>query len=134
MAFQLEIFYLNKEHCAIVNDYLDDVYNLVYEAAFFTEDYEKFEELMHRVVAYHNGLGEYVAEGSVNRKEWFISLPNNLYWCCKGYFSSLQLYQEQEVDFYEQKLLSLTIDVLDKLNRTIVINPLTEKEKNINLN
>jgi hypothetical protein len=134
MAFELEIFYLNKEHSKIINSYLDDVYSLVYDATFFTEDYEAFEDLIHGVVAYHNGLGDYVATGSVNRREWYISLPNNMYWCCKGFFANLQLYQEQEVQDYEQKLLSLTINVLDRLNTSIIASPLTEKEININLN
>jgi len=134
MAFELEIYYLNKEHCTIINEYLDDVYNLVYEATFFEEDYVNFERLIEGVVSFHNGLGEYVSGGSVNAREWYISLPNNLYWVSKGYFSSLQLYQEQDVYDYEQKLLSLTIDVLDKLNKSIIKQPLTEKLININLN
>ena len=134
MAFELEIYYLNNEHSSIVNDYIDEVYQLVHEATFFTEDYKNFEDLIQNVVSYHNGLGEYVADGSVDRREWYTSLPNNLYWVSKGFFSNLPQYQDKDIVEHEQKLLYLTIDVLDRLNDCMEKLPLTQVEMNINLN
>jgi hypothetical protein len=134
MASEQEIYYLNKQHSVIVNNYLDDMAELVYSATFFNEDYVGYQNLIDNVITFHNGLGEYCLDGTVNAREWYISLPNNLYWATKGYFNSLLLYQEKDIDDVEEKLLSLTVSVLEELNKSIVIYPSTENNMNINLN
>jgi len=128
------ILFLNKQHSDIVNQHLLDVQDVIDKATFFNEDYIGYELLVENAVKFHNGLGEYVKIGNVNPKEWYMSLPNNLYWATKGYMSNLQLNEGVDLYLYEEKLLSLTVSVLQKLNESIVVNPFTEGEQKINLN
>jgi hypothetical protein len=134
MSYKEEIYFLNNRHSVIINDYLTKVQNLMDSSTFFNEDYVGYEVLVLNVIDYHNGLSKYVSEGLVNRRDWFVSLPNNLYWATKGYLANLQLNQNEDIYYCEEKLLSLTLDVLDELNESILIHPFTEKEYKINLN
>jgi hypothetical protein len=134
MDYEQEILFLNEQHFVIVDKYLNDVTDLVYNSTFFNEDYVGFQSLIDNVITFHNGLGKYCLEGTVEAREWYISLPNNLYWAAKGYFNSLLLYQNQDIEGVEEKLLYLTISVLEELNESIDVNPSDLNYMNINLN
>ena len=83
----------------------------------FEEDYIGFELLIEKAIEFHNGLGGYVELGSVDRRDWFVSLPNNIYWATKGYISNLALNQDEDLHLFENELLSLTVSTLEKLNK-----------------
>lgn len=134
MSPNKEIYYLNKTHSAIINSYLLDVTNLISDVTMFDEDFIGYELLVDGVIDFHNGLGIYVEDGNVNRKEWFISLPNNLYWASRGYIANLALNEEKDLSLFEEKLLSLTVKVLGELTETLLVKPFTEQEYKINLN
>ena len=67
-------------------------------------------------------------------KEWYVSMPNNLYWATRGYLANLQLNQDESTYLIEEKLLSLTLIVLEELNKSLLTHPYTKKEEKINLN
>jgi|TARA_R110000823_G_scaffold14707_4_gene48286 hypothetical protein len=134
MGINNEILYLNERHSVIINEFLYDIRNVIDEVTMFNEDYEGFESLLDRVIDFHNGLGEYVEGGRVDRREWYMSLPNNLYWATQGYIANLALNHEEDLSEFEGKLLSLTVDVLQRLNRSLLVHPFTKKENKIHLN
>tara|TARA_R110002167_G_scaffold130546_1_gene314034 strand:+ start:1124 stop:1528 length:405 start_codon:yes stop_codon:yes gene_type:complete len=134
MSFKNDIIYLNERHSLIINEFLNDIHDVIEEVTMFEEDYIGFELLIEQAIEFHNGLGGYVELGSVNRRDWFVSLPNNIYWATKGYISNLALNQDEDLYLFDDKLLSLTVDVLGKLNDSLLIHPFTEKENKINLN
>ena len=113
---------------------MSDIQDLVQEVTLFNEDYNEFLNLSSSVIDFHNGLSEYIIIGGVNSIDWYVSLPNNLYWTTKGYLSSINANQEIDLVLYEEKLLSLTVDVISKLHKSFIIQPFTDKERNINLN
>ena len=128
------ILFLNEQHSTIVRGHLADMEGVINSVTFFDEDFVGFQVLIDDILRFHNGLGEYVNIGNVDAKEWYMSLPNNLYWATKGYMANLQLNEDVSLYEYNEKLLSLTVDVLRKLNESIVINPSTEEDRIINLN
>ena len=134
MSLKKDIYYLNTRHSEIITEFLYDVQDIVKEVTFFKEDYIEFQSLSNGVIDFHNGLSEYVVLGGVDCLEWYVSLPNNLYWATKGYLSSIQSKEEVDLIIYEEKLLSLTINVIGKLNNSIVIQPYTDRDIKINLN
>ena len=134
MSYKEEIFFLNRKHSAIINDYLTNVQKLIDDSTFFAEDYKGYEDLILNVIEFHNGLSEYVSVGSVCTKEWYVSMPNNLYWATRGYLANLQLNQDESTYLIEEKLLSLTLIVLEELNKSLITHPYTKKEEKINLN
>lgn len=134
MSLKKDVYYLNTRHSKIINEFMSDIQDIIKEVTLFNEDYYKFQDLSSNVIDFHNGLSEYIILGGVNSIEWYVSLPNNLYWATKGYLSSINANEEVDVVFYEEKLLSLTVDVIAKLHNSFLIQPFTDKERNINLN
>tara|TARA_R110000824_G_scaffold72595_2_gene185187 strand:- start:10974 stop:11378 length:405 start_codon:yes stop_codon:yes gene_type:complete len=134
MSLTQDIFYLNKRHSSIISTFLDDIEELVNEVSCYNEDLVGFDVIMKSIIDFHNGLGEYVLYGSIGSQEWYVSLPNNLYWATKGYLANLELNQDNDMSLCEEKLLSLTVDVLKQLNNSIIIQPFNEEEQKINLN
>ena len=116
MSLTQDIFYLNKRHSSIISTFLDDIEELVNEVSCYNEDLVGFDVIMKSIIDFHNGLGEYVLYGSIGSQEWYVSLPNNLYWATKGYLANLELNQDNDMSLCEEKLLSLTVDVLKQLN------------------
>ena len=134
MSLKKDVYYLNTRHSRIINEFMSDIQDLVQEVTLFNEDYNEFLNLSSSVIDFHNGLSEYIIIGGVNSIDWYVSLPNNLYWTTKGYLSSINANQEIDLVLYEEKLLSLTVDVISKLHKSFIIQPFTDKERNINLN
>jgi len=134
MSINNDIIYLNERHSSIVNEFLNDIHQVIDDVTMFEEDYIGFEVLVEKAIEFHNGLGGYVESGGVNRRDWYMSLPNNIYWATKGYISNLALNQDEDLYLFEDKLLSLTVDVLEKLNDSLLVHPFTSKENKIHLN
>jgi len=134
MSLKQDIYCLNKSHSVIINAFLDDIQMIINDVVIYNEDAVGFEVIVAKTIDFHNGLGEYVLFGNVGYHEWYMSLPNNLYWATKGYLVNLALNQDEDLSLCERKLLSLTINVLRELNKSVIIHPFTEEERKINLN
>jgi hypothetical protein len=129
-----EIFCLNKRHSHIVCEFLQDLQDIINEVTFYDEDYEGFKEVIEKIILFHNGLGVYAVTGEIHKINWYLSMPNTVYWATIGYFASMTPEKKEDLDEYREKVLSLISVVIKRLETSLVIQPGTENEEKINLN
>lgn len=129
-----EIFCLNRRHSEIVCDFLRDLEDIINEATYYDEDYEGFKEIIEKIILFHNGMGAYTMDELIDKKTWYLSMPNTAYWATIGYFAALTPQKEEDLDEYREKVLSLISVVIKRLEMSLVIQPGTEIEEKINLN
>lgn len=134
MKENAEIYCLNKRHSSIVCEFLQDLEDIINEVAYYDEDYEGFKEVIERIILFHNGLGAYAMEGEVDKINWYLSMPNTVYWATVGYFAAITPEKKEDLDEYKEKVLSLISIVIKKLELSLLIQPGTEAEEKINLN
>jgi len=129
-----EIFCLNRRHSDIVCDFLSDLEDIINEATFYDEDYDGFRDIIEKIILYHNGMGAYTMDDLIDKKTWYLSMPNNAYWATIGYFAALTPENKDNLDEYREKVLSLISVVIKRLEMSLVIQPGTENEDKVNLN
>jgi hypothetical protein len=134
MSYEVEIFCLNKRHSNIVTEFLRNLEDIINEATYYDEEYEGFKGVIERVILYHNGLGINTMEGEVDKINWYLSMPNTVYWATVGYFAALTPKKEENLDKYRKKVLSLIENVIERLELSLLIQSGTESEEKINLN
>tara|TARA_R110002074_G_scaffold161515_3_gene319705 strand:+ start:286 stop:606 length:321 start_codon:yes stop_codon:yes gene_type:complete len=104
------------------------------ECTYYNEDLDGFTELINDFIFFHNGLGTYALGGEIDYQSWYLSLPQNVYWATKGYFASLTLKKGENIEFFQEKVLSLVLKTIKSLDASLIIHPGTESENKINLN
>ena len=129
-----EIYCLNKRHSSIVCEFLQDLENIINEVAYYDEDYDGFKDVIDRIILFHNGLGAYAMSGEIDKTNWYLSMPNTVYWATVGYFAAITPEKEEDLDKYKEKVLSLISGVIKRLELSLLIQPGTETEEKINLN
>tara|TARA_R110002074_G_scaffold1973_3_gene11876 strand:+ start:3349 stop:3750 length:402 start_codon:yes stop_codon:yes gene_type:complete len=129
----IDIYCLNKRHTSIILDFLSDIEDIIEE---LEEDYENssFYIVIEKIVEYHNAMGALVMKSNIPKQEWYLSLPNNIYWASIGYLSSLDEENEEKTVECCRKILSLVDVTLDKLEMSLIIQKGDEYEEKINLN
>jgi len=134
MGRYAEIYCLNKRHSKIVCEFLSDLERIVSDATYYDDDFEGFKEVMNKFISYHNELGVYAVLGSVEYDNWYMSLPNNVYWATLGYFASVQAEGDDDLSVFKLKVLSLISKTMDRLDRSLISQSWTETEEKIHLN
>lgn len=132
MSEFVEVFCLNKRHSDIVINFLYDLHEVIDNATYYEEDFVGFTDIMQDFISYHNKLGAEALKGSVDYKNWYSSLGNNVFWATKGYFAAMQ--DKEIAGIYEKKVLSLIQDFLDNVELALIIDPNLTQAGNINLN
>ena len=132
MSEYVEIFCLNKRHSDVVINFLYDLHEIIDNATYYEEDFVGFTDIMEDFIVYHNKLGAEAIKGSVEYKNWYSSLGNNVFWACKGYFASMQ--DKENAIIYEKKVISLVSDFLANSELALIIDPNLTTIGRINLN
>jgi hypothetical protein len=132
MSEYVEIFCLNKRHSDVVINFLYDLHEIIDNATYYEEDFVGFTDIMEDFIVYHNKLGEEAVKGSVEYKNWYSSLGNNVYWATKGYFAAMQ--DKESAIINEKKVISLIQDFLDNIELALIIDPNLTTNGRINLN
>jgi hypothetical protein len=107
---------------------------IINKATFYDEDFEGYKEVMERFISFHNELGIYALLGEVDYENWYISLPNNVYWATLGYFASVEVSDGEDLDKFKGEVFALISKTLTRLDRSLVVQSWTESEEKIHLN
>jgi hypothetical protein len=134
MGKVVEIYCLNKRHSKIVCEFLMQLEGIINKATFYDEDFEGYKEVMERFISFHNELGIYALLGEVDYENWYISLPNNVYWATLGYFASVEVSDGEDLDKFKGEVFALISKTLTRLDRSLVVQSWTESEEKIHLN
>jgi len=131
-----EIYCLNSIHSVIVSSFLQKIEDIIEECSMYDEDVEEFGDIIENLIIYHNTLGVTAMDGETTYEEWYLSLPNNVYWAATGYFASLTVSKnkDKDIEFFREKMLSLITKTIKSLNSSLIIQPWTENENKIHLN
>ena len=83
----------------------------------------------------HNGIGILSLDGEITKDEWYLSLPNNLYWATLGFFASLDDDKESPLlDIYKEEALNVIEKHIKKLKNSLIVQSITDGENIKNLN
>lgn len=134
MGRYVDIYCLNKRHSKIVCGFLRDLEVIINDATYYDEDFKGFKEVMEKFIFFHNELGISAAIGDVDYENWYLSLPNNVYWATIGYFASVQCKEEDDLDEFKEEVFSLIYRTINKLNRSLIVQPWVENQEKIHLN
>jgi|TARA_R110000787_G_scaffold118062_1_gene228789 hypothetical protein len=134
MGKDVEIYCLNKRHSKIVCGFLVELEDIINDATHYDEDFEGYKKVMDKFITFHNNLGIYAILGEVDYENWYLSLPNNVYWATIGYFASVQVTEGEDLDKFKEKVFSLISITLKKLDRSLIAQSWTESEEKIHLN
>jgi hypothetical protein len=123
-------------HSVIVSSFLSKIEEIVEECTMYEEDIYEFKDIIENLIIYHNSLGVSAMDGETTYEDWYLSLPNNVYWALTGYFASLtpSKNKDKDIEFFRKKMLSLIHKTIKSLNSSLIIQPWTENENKIHLN
>ena len=130
-----DIYCLNKIHTEIVFSFLADLQSVIDKSVSHDKRCEKFDTVIEQIIVVHNGIGVLSLDGSISNDEWYLSLPNNLYWATLGFFASLDYEQESPLlDIYKEEALDIIEKYIRKLKNSLIIQSITDGENIKNLN
>ena len=130
-----DIYCLNKMHTEIVFSFLADVQSVIDKSVSYDERCEKFDKVIEQIIVIHNGIGVLSLDGSISKDEWYLSLPNNLYWATLGFFASLDEEEESPLlNIYKEEALDIIEKYIRKLKNSLIIQSVTDRENIKNLN
>jgi hypothetical protein len=128
------IYCLNNMHSVIVSSFLAEIEEIVEECTMYNEDIDGFRDIIENLIIYHNALGVSAMDGDTAYEDWYLSLPNNVYWALTGYFASLTVNKGEDIELFREKMLSLINKTIQSLNSSLIMQPWTESENKIHLN
>jgi len=130
-----DIYCLNKRHTEIVFSFLCDLQSVIDKSVSHDKRCEKFDSVIEQIIVVHNGIGILSLDGEITKDEWYLSLPNNLYWATLGFFASLDDYDESPLlDIYKEEALDVIEKYIRKLKNSLIIQSITDGENIKNLN
>jgi hypothetical protein len=130
-----DIYCLNKIHTEIVFDFLSEIQSVIDKSVSYDERCEKFDKIVEQIILVHNGIGVLSLDGEITKEEWYLSLPNNLYWATLGFFASLDDYNESPLlDIYKEEALDIIEKYIKRLKNSLIIQSITDTENIKNLN
>ena len=130
-----DIYCLNKRHTEIVFSFLCDLQSVIDKSVSHDKRCEKFDRVIEQIIVVHNGIGILSLDGEITKDEWYLSLPNNLYWATLGFFSSLDDYDESPLlEIYKEEALDIIENYIRKLKNSLIIQSITDGENIKNLN
>lgn len=130
-----DIICLNKRHTNLVLYFLADLQSIIDKAVSYDERMHQFDRVVEQILIVHNGIGVSSMEGNVSYEDWYLSLPNNLYWATIGFFASLDKNEESPfIEVYKDEALEVIERYIKKLKNSLIIQNVTDGENIANLN
>tara|TARA_R110000787_G_scaffold109283_1_gene217876 strand:+ start:982 stop:1389 length:408 start_codon:yes stop_codon:yes gene_type:complete len=130
-----DVYCLNKLHTNLVFNFLSELQSVIDKSVAHDKRCEQFDLVVEQAIIVHNGIGVFSIEGDISNDEWYLSLPNNLYWATIGFFSSLDSDMESPLlDIYKNEALIVIQNYIVKLKNSLIIQSITDGENIKNLN
>jgi hypothetical protein len=130
-----DVYCLNKIHTKLVFNFLSELQSVIDKSVSHDKRCEKFDLVVEQAIIVHNGIGVLSIDGDITSDDWYLSLPNNLYWATIGFFAALDDEMESPLlENYKDEALSVIERYIRKLKNALIIQSITDGENIKNLN